>query len=503
MKQSLRITAAAAAMALLFAAAPITALAEETGLSIGASYGETYNVAGGPQPSVSPSAAPTAAPTAEPTTEPTAPPTDPTPTPQSNADVYVSAVTLTDKAGGEIPEVKWGDVFNVVLRVVDHSSARNNVTAEEISARVNSSVFTYTGNGEIGQLVEGEDTEGRYYSYVLLFRDVIYNGGGNTFPINLSYLDTSMAMQQFSVTLGQCIDKDPDDPSKLRSPNLVVRQSSYGNAAVVAGQPFTLSLTVYATTGTENLNDVITSLTLPDGVSLTGGSLSSYVGSMNAQSTRDVSYSILPSASYATNVANITVNMTGTGAKTGTAVTGSTTISVPISQPDRFELGTLECNDTVNLGETTSITLNFVNKGKNPVGNVEGTVTGTNIGAELSNQYVGNVNAGTENSVDFDLTPEAAGPASGTITLTYEDPNGGVKTVTKDFSFTVAEAMAMDPGMEMPTEEPTQKPGLPIWGYVLIALAVIVVVVIIVVAVRKRKKAADLAKLEEGDDETI
>lgn len=72
---------------------------------------------------------------------------------------------------------------------------------------------------------------------------MIYNGGGNSVPINLSYLNSTMAMQQLSVTLGQCVDEDPD------TPNLMIRASSYGNEAVVAGTPFTLTLTLYATGG--------------------------------------------------------------------------------------------------------------------------------------------------------------------------------------------------------------------------------------------------------------
>ena len=78
--------------------------------------------------------------------------TDPAP---ANTDgVYVVGYTVTDIAGGEITTVDVGDHVNVVLQVVDHSSARYNVKAEEISARINSSVFQYTGVGEIGQLFQ-------------------------------------------------------------------------------------------------------------------------------------------------------------------------------------------------------------------------------------------------------------------------------------------------------------------------------------------------------------
>lgn len=411
--------------------------------------------------------------------------------------VYVTAATVTDIAGGEVTTVERDDHVNIVLRVVDHSSAKNNVTADQIVTRINSSIFQYTGTGEISQLIEGTDDGGDYYSYVLLFRDVIYAGGGNTLNIDLSYLDSSMAMQQFAVTIGQCVDEDP------KTPNLVMRESSYGTETVTAGNPFTLSVTAYATAGDESLSDVIVSVTLPDGITLTGGSLSEYVGTMSAKSTRDVTFAVLPSASFTGGVANITVNMTGTGTESGTAVTGTGTISVPISQPDRFEITTMELTDTIYVGDTTSVTLNFVNKGKNPISNLEASISGENLGVDVSQQYIGNIAAGTENSVDFDLTPQQAGELAGTITLTYEASDGTTKTLTQDFSATVQEMPVYeDPGMIDPgMVEPEPTGGMPVWGIVLIVVGVVVVVVIVVAVVRKKKKAAALAMLEDGDED--
>lgn len=420
--------------------------------------------------------------------------------------VYVTGYTVTTPAGGEITTLDVGDTVNIVLQVVDHSSARYAVKTDDIVARINSSIFTYTGTGEIGQLFDSNDDPDRnrkdpsynYYSYVLLFRDVVYNGGGNTLPINLSYLDTSKPMQQFSVTIGQCVDKD-----QTTTPNLVVRTSSYGDS-VVAGEAFTLSLGVYATDGNETLNDVIVSLTLPENISLGGGSLSNYVGSMGAKTTRDVSFSVLPAAGFTGTVANITVNMTGTGSVTGKAITATTAISVPVSQPDRFEVGQLQLSsETMTVGDTGSVTLSYVNKGKNPVGNLEARLTGTNLGGE-SYQYLGNLNAGTEGSVDFDITPDAAGNISGVITLNYEDASGNPRTVSKDFTAT-AEEITMDDTMDYdPSMDEPQQTGMPVWGWVLIVVcAGVVVAVIVIVVLRKRKKAKALAALDEDSDEDI
>ena len=422
-----------------------------------------------------------------------------------NQGVYVTGYTVTTPAGGEITTLNVGDQVNIVLQVVDHSSARYAVKAEDIVARINSSIFTYTGTGEIGQLFESnddpdqtrKDPQYNYYSYVLLFRDVIYNGGGNTLPINLSYLDTSKPLQQFSVTLGQCVDKD-----QTTSPNLLVRTSSYGDS-VTAGQAFDLSLGLYATDGNENLDDVIVSLTLPENISLNGGSLSSYLGTICPKQTRDVTFQVMPASGFTGTVASITVNMTGTGSVTGKEVSGTTTISVPVSQPDRFEVGQLELSgDTIYVGDTGSVSLSYVNKGKNPVSNLEARLTGTNLGAG-GYQYLGNLAAGTEGSVDFDIVPDAAGTVSGIITLNYEDASGNPQTFSKDFSVS-AEEMNMDDFNYDPSMDDVQpeQTGMPVWAWVLIGVCgAVVVVVIIVVVVRKRKKAKALAALEAEDSD--
>lgn len=440
--------------------------------------------------------------TAEPTVTPA--PTDNGPSaPNNSGSAYIIAQTVTDAAGGEITTIDRDSRFNLILRVADYGAYNNFITADQISARINSAAFTFTGNAEVGQLYETTDANGAgYYSYVLLFRDVIYNGGGNTVDINLSYLNSTMAMQHpEGITLGQCVDKDPD------TPNLMIRASSYGNEAVVAGTPFTLTLTLYATGGQENLNDVVISLTLPDGITMTSGSLSNYLGTMAPKSTRDVSFSLTPSAGFTGGVANITVNSVGTGADTNKAVTGmSTTISVPVSQPDRFELGQLELSDSITLGDSASVTLNFVNKGRDALSNLEATLSGDNLGADTTVQYIGNLNAGSSNSVDFDMTPTQEGTCNGTITLTYEDANGTLKTVSKDFSFSVQPAMDYGNSGDMDSNMDDMQPqqtGLPLWAYLAIGAAVIVVVVVIIVVVRKKKKAAALAKLEEGNDEDI
>ena len=211
----------------------------------------------------------------------------------------------------------------------------------------------------------------------------------------------------------------------------------------------------------------------------------------------------MPASGFTGTVASITVNMTGTGSVTGKEVSGTTTISVPVSQPDRFEVGQLELSsDTIYVGDTGSVSLSYVNKGKNPVSNLEARLSGTNLGAG-GYQYLGNLAAGTEGSVDFDIAPDAAGTVSGIITLNYEDASGNPQTISKDFSVS-AEEMNMDDFNYDPSMDDVQpeQTGMPVWAWVLIGVCgAVVVIVVIVVVVRKRKKAKALAALEAEDSD--
>lgn len=434
----------------------------------------------------------------------TAPTPTPTPAPQAS-DFRVVAYTVTDVAGGEVTTVKKDDHINIVVQIADFNAGQlDNLSASNIAARINCTDFTFTGTAEVGQMSYKQDDDGYYWNYNLLFRDVVYNGTSQTLPINVSYAGTALGYREQPLTLGQCVLADKEN---AKTPSLMVRTSGYGEV-VTAGEEFTLALGIYATDGNENLNDVIVTLNLPENVSLSGGSLTQYVGTLTPKATKTLNFNVLPSAGFSGTVADISVTLTGTGADSGAAANATPfTVSVPVTQPNRFEVGQLEMQDTVNVGDTASVTLSYVNKGKRELGNLEARLTGTNIGSE-SYQYLGNLNAGSEGSVDFDITPDAAGTISGIITLTYEDANGKIQTVSKDFTATAEEYSdpwgGMDPGMEEPMPDESQQTGLPVWGWVLIVLGGAAVVVVIVVVVRKRKKAKALANLEaEDNDEDI
>ena len=412
---------------------------------------------------------------------------------------HLMAYAVTNAAGGEVTKVEKGDRVNIVLTIVDNEA--QDLKASQIAARVNNAAFTYTGLGEASNV----DTDAG--TYTLLFRDVIYNGGDNNFTVDISYIGHGMAQGSVSHAMGQCVTTTKDNS---RTPSILVRgnkitTSVQGAAAgtALAGNECTMTLDILSTSGDEALTDLLVTLALPEGVTLASGNSTAYVGSMAAGSSTSVSFQLLPGANFTGGVATVGVSLSAVGKDTGVAVSSSTNVTVPVVQPERFELTNLEAPETMYLGEEGYVSLTFVNKGKSSINNLSAEISGENIANPGQSQYLGNIAAGTENSVDFNVQANNTGTLKGTITLSYEDDQGNVKTMTKDFSCDVQEMPSYDDGMDDfdPGMVEPEKTGLPIWAKALIGVAVVAVIAGVVVFIRKKRKEKALGTLEDEDED--
>ena len=355
--------------------------------------------------------------------------------------------------------------------------------------------------------------------FVFDFGRVNYFGDTDQLNVQLTFPDTSYPMQTVTYTIGQCDTRpapepqpelppeqpQPEEPAPSKTPNLIVRESGFGGTEVMAGQEFTLTLTIFSTTGSEGLTDVLVGLSLPKDVTLASGNLNNYVGNMGPEATRTITYQILPGVNFIDGVANIGVTMSGIGAQSGQTVSADTAISVPVILPERFEITNMEAPETMMLGEEGYLSVTYVNKGKGSINNLSAEIVGENLANPGQSQFMGNVEPGTENSVDFSVMAAEEGVMQGKVILTYEDARGEVKTLEQEFSCTVEPMMEMDPSMgfpggDMPDMEEPERAGMPVWGWLLIAAGAAAVIVA-VVRVRKKKKAAALAQLEAEDED--
>lgn len=391
----------------------------------------------------------------------------------------------------------WEERANVTI----HFSNGETITSARL---VNNGTFAADNYGTVEVPASGGS---------ITFSNVRYNGGGNTLEFELTTTTAGVITQ--SITVAQCMDVNPNPPEATATPapaptekpeydypKILVKDFSFGGTSVEAGKEFTLELTLFTTSGNANLQDVMVGLNFGElkGVSLASGSMNTYVGEMAPNTTKTISYKMMTDATIEPGAISINVNLSS---KNGEATTSP--ISIPVTQPERFDITNMEAPETIMMGEEGYLSVTFVNKGKSAINNLSAEIQGDNLANPGQSQFLGNIAAGTENSVDFSVMAAAEGTINGKVILSYEDAKGEVKTLEKEFSCTVEPMMdmgidPMDPGMMDPTMTETN-PGMPVWGWVLIVVGVAAVVVVVVVVVKKKQKAKKLAQLEDEDED--
>lgn len=489
MKQSIKRISAVLAMAM--------ALSAFSAFGVFAEGESTSAPASVPQSAVqqaeSGSPAPTATPTVTPAPDPTeVPPPEPTEVPVAQVGSY--DISLVD---GRDNLWDWDERANVTI----HFTSGETVSSARL---VNNGTFAADNYGTVEVPASGGS---------ITFSNVRYNGGGNTLQFELTTTTAGVVTQ--SITIAQCMDVNPNPPEPTPTPEpvptekpeydypkILVKDFSFGGNSVEAGKEFTLQLTLFTTSGNANLQDVMVGLNFGElkGVSLASGSMNTYVGEMAPNTTKTISYKMITDATIEPGAISINVNLSS---KNGEAATSP--ISIPVTQPERFDITNMEAPETIMMGEEGYLSVTFVNKGKSAINNLSAEIQGENLANPGQNQFLGNIAAGTENSVDFSVLAAAEGTINGKVILSYEDAKGEVKTLEKEFSCTVEPMMdmsvdPMDPGMMDPTMTETT-PGMPIWGWVLIVVGVAAVVVVVVVVVKKKQKAKKLAQLEDEDED--
>lgn len=461
-----------------------------------------------PVPVVQENPAPTAPPTAQPS--PTPAPTEEPPAIPAPGEPFISNYELRNASG---------NLGNLVRDKNNDTIPTGSLKVTVVDPRLEGKAFDSTKvrlmpqNGQNFSAMEGIATKINDTTYEILFSGLQYLGGENTFKFDISY-DGSYALPvtSLSVNLPQCytVEKTGSQSgSQLRAPGLIVKDFSFGGASVPAGSPFTLNVTVFTTSGDQSLSDVTVSLGLPENVTMANGNSSVYIGSMAPESSKQISFQILPSANHTGGVASLQLTMSGVGASDGAKSEGTATVTVPVVQPERFEITKVQGSETIMVGEDGILEVTFVNKGKEPISNLSAEISGEKLRNPGQSQYLGNVQPGTENTVEFTISSDTEGTISGMITLFYENSAGETKTLTKEYSCTVQPGGFVDGGfsgeMDTPMEPmPEPQQGVPMWVWIVSGLGIVGVVVAVVIIVLQKRKAKQMELLEaEDDDEDI
>lgn len=311
-----------------------------------------------------------------------------------------------------------------------------------------------------------------------------------------------------SVNVLSTVTKDTKDEETIASPTPIVILSkyNYGGSSVAAGSSTNLSFSFTNTSKTIKIENVMVTVTGGQDLMLNGSTNTFYFESVAASGSKTVTVPMKAAQLISASAQDVKIDVTYEYVDQNARKSGNATLSlsVPLYQPDRFEMSEPTSSYTGYVGEETSLTIDYVNKGKSAINNVEATISG-DIDTPTAYQRVGTIDGGKNGTIAFAVTPQLEGENQVKIVITYEDSNGNTKE--RVFEATV-EAMAYeptDPGMDDPGMiDPESASTFP-WKYVIIALIVIAIIALIVLRARKKKakQKAEQALWDKWDEEEL
>ena len=311
-----------------------------------------------------------------------------------------------------------------------------------------------------------------------------------------------------SVNVLSTVTKDTKDEETIASPTPIVILSkyNYGGSSVAAGSSTNLSFSFTNTSKTIKIENVMVTVTGGQDLMLNGSTNTFYFESVAASGSKTVTVPMKAAQLISASAQGVQIAVTYEYVDQNARKSGNATLSlsVPLYQPDRFELSEPKTSYTGYVGEETSLTIDYVNKGKSAISNVEATISG-DIDSPTPYQRVGTIDGGKNGTIAFAVTPQLEGENQVKIVITYEDSNGNTKE--RVFEATV-EAMAYepaDPGMDDPGMiDPEPQSAFP-WKYVIIAAVAALIVLLIVLRIRKKKakQKAEQALWDKWDEEEL
>lgn len=311
-----------------------------------------------------------------------------------------------------------------------------------------------------------------------------------------------------SVNVLSTVTKDTKDEETIASPTPIVILSkyNYGGSSVAAGSSTNLSFSFTNTSKTIKIENVMVTVTGGQDLMLNGSTNTFYFESVAASGSKTVTVPMKAAQLISASAQGVQIAVTYEYVDQNARKSGNATLSlsVPLYQPDRFELSEPKTSYTGYVGEETSLTIDYVNKGKSAISNVEATISG-DIDTPTAYQRVGTIDGGKNGTIAFAVTPQLEGENQVKIVITYEDSNGNTKERVFEAS---VEAMAYepsDPGMDDPGMiDPEPQSTFP-WKYVIIAAVAALIVLLIVLRIRKKKakQKAEQALWDKWDEEEI
>lgn len=305
-------------------------------------------------------------------------------------------------------------------------------------------------------------------------------------------------------------------------PKLIISDYDLSPSMVEAGKDFNLSFTLYNTNNENTIYNLKVTIdqTLAAAPQTSGqnnanltsdGSVFTPIGRSNTfyvaslypweWTTKYIDMNVLPNANPGSYVVNLTMEYEDYW---GNQYKTQESIGIPVTQQASVNFGKVKMDD-ISMGVPNSVSVNLYNTGKDNLNTVMCRVKGDGFSVDEDERFIGNFNAGSQETFSFNLTPENEGKIKGKIEITYKDSTGKDHTDVKDFEKEVSQNFdqegMIDPETgEMIGEAPVDNsPSLMTNPFLWIGL--LVLVALIIALIRKKRKSKKDEELIISDED--
>lgn len=420
-----------------------------------------------------------------------------------------------DSSGKAIstPTGDVGDTVTVILPIKNRSS--KTLTDIEIYPQLSSDVNSFpfeigsvSYDRTIAKLKAGETADVKYTFKIAAKA----TSGVKAVKYSVIYRDADGVSRQMELTSFVNIRKGYVDNSVITDPDQLVVQpklliTSYDIPnPLYAGSEFELTFTIKNASDTDTVKNLKLTFKNDEGAILPsrGGSNTLFISTLKPGEESTQSITLQAAADAASKAHLLTVSMEYNNAGVN-SFTSSEVLTIPIKQQMRVTVDEPMIyveGATVNTPFYASVT--FYNKGKSQLYNVTLKLKSENDTMRLEEGYYGgNMASGSSNSAEVSIIPLASGDLFGTFVISFEDEEGTVYEIEKEFTVYIQEPFDYSGGMEggdwgtfepMPANMGAQ--GLPEWAWYVIGGVGVAGIVVLVVVLRKRARAKREKELE-------
>lgn len=303
-----------------------------------------------------------------------------------------SLMVLNDAATFLLPDIDPGKTVSIAVRV--QAARGNTTTSQSLSAELK---FGYDNGGMLTQATSSD-------------------------KVNLS----------------------TNVPSKADAsvPNVVVRSFSFGEGSVAAGSAFPLGIT-FENTGAVRIENVVLTVDGGDTFTMDAGTNTFFYKAIGpgGNQAQTIPMRVIPTGKTGAQSISLSFKYEYMDGEKRSQTTSDIKLSLPVYQPDRFQINAPAVPESVNVGEETELLLAYVNK--DDLANLEATVVGDDVETPARTQYLGNVTAGANGNIGFALTPMTEGDINVVLKISYENADQQVQT--REFPVTLHVTAAPPP----------------------------------------------------------